>query len=325
MYGRSGTEDIGTYNRQNGMTERKRAVEATFKSKDTEEWLDIWFTRPVGLLFARMFGAMGVHPNVVTVISIFLGVFAGFCWWHVTMGWTILGIMMLMLANFLDSADGQLARMTGKKTLWGRLLDGFAGDLWFASIYIFLAVRLTFEPMPFGGGRVWGIWIWILEFVSSILFHSRQAGLADYYRNIYLLFHGDSSELNDSTELAGQQRGTPWRERWFWKIWLFFYQGYTRTQERMTPCFQEFRSALRDKYGDEIPPELGREFCRRTYGLLKWTNISTFNTRAIVLYITLLVGMPWIYFIFELTVMNVIFFGMRAAHEKVCREMMEMI
>ena len=325
MYGKSGTEDIGTDNRQDEMTERKRAVEATFKSKDTEEWLDIWFTRPVGLLFARMFGAMGVHPNVVTVISIFLGVFAGFCWWHATMGWTILGIMMLMLANFLDSADGQLARMTGKKTLWGRLLDGFAGDLWFASIYVFLAVRLTPEPMPFGGGRAWGIWIWVLEFVSSILFHSRQAGLADYYRNIYLLFHGDSSELNDSTELAGQQRGKPWRERWFWKIWLFFYQGYTRTQERMTPCFQEFRSALRGKYGDEIPPELGREFCRRTYGLLKWTNISTFNTRAIVLYITLLVGMPWIYFIFELTVMNVIFFGMRAAHEKVCREMMEMI
>lgn len=304
---------------------RTRAVEATFKSRDTEEWLDIWFTRPIGLQFARLFNLLGVHPNVVTVISIFLGVFAGYCWWHTTMDWTVLGILMLMLANFLDSADGQLARMTGKKTLWGRLLDGFAGDLWFASIYIFLALRLTNEPMPLGGGRTWGIWIWVIMLVSGGVFHSRQAGLADYYRNIYLLFHGDQSELNDSTELAEQQRNTPWRERWFWKIWLFFYQGYTRTQERMTPCFQQFRAAVRGKYGNGIPPELGAEFCRRTYRLLKWTNISTFNTRAIVLYITLLVGMPWIYFIFELTVMNVIFFGMRSAHEKVCREMMEMI
>ena len=304
---------------------RRKELEATFKSRDTEEWLDIWFTRPIGLLFARFFNLFGVHPNVVTVISIFLGVFAGFCWWHTTMEWTILGIIMLMMANFLDSADGQLARMTGKKTLWGRLLDGFAGDLWFASIYIFLALRLTDEPMPLGGGRVWGIWIWVIMLVSGGVFHSRQAGLADYYRNIYLLFHGDHSELNDSRELAEQQRNTPWRERWFWKIWLFFYQGYTRTQERMTPCFQRFRAAVRGKYANGIPPELGAEFCRRTYRLLKWTNISTFNTRAIVLYITLLVGMPWIYFIFELTVMNVIFFGMRSAHEKVCREMMEMI
>ena len=304
---------------------RRKELEATFKSRDTEEWLDIWFTRPVGLLFARFFNLLGMHPNVVTVISIFLGVFAGFCWWHTTMGWTVLGIIMFMMANFLDSADGQLARMTGKKTLWGRLLDGFAGDLWFASIYIFLALRLTDQPMPLGGGPVWGIWIWVIMLVSGGVFHSRQAGLADYYRNIYLLFHGDHSELNDSCELAEQQRNTPWRERWFWKIWLFFYQGYTRTQERMTPCFQRFRAAVRGKYGNGIPPELGAEFCRRTYRLLKWTNISTFNTRAIVLYITLLVGLPWIYFIFELTVMNVIFFGMRSAHEKVCREMMEMI
>jgi len=304
---------------------RTRAVEATFKSRDTEEWLDIWFTRPIGLQFARLFNLLGVHPNVVTVISIFLGVFAGYCWWHTTMDWTVLGILMLMLANFLDSADGQLARMTGKKTLWGRLLDGFAGDLWFASIYIFLALRLTNEPMPFCGGRTWGIWIWVIMLVSGGVFHSRQAGLADYYRNIYLLFHGDQSELNNSTELAEQQRSTPWRERWFWKIWLFFYQGYTRAQERMTPHFRKFRAAVRGKYGSQIPFELGQEFCRRTYHLLKWTNISTFNTRAIVLYITLLIGQPWIYFAFELTVMNIIFFGMRAAHEKVCREMMNMI
>ena len=304
------------------MTESgKRAVEATFKSRDTKEWLDIWFTRPIGFVFAKMFGALGIHPNVVTIISIFLGVFAGFCWWHTTMDWTILGILMLMLANFLDSADGQLARMTGKKTLWGRLLDGFAGDLWFASIYIFLALRLTFEPMPFGGGRIWGIWIWILELVSSVVFHSRQAGLADYYRNIYLLFHGDHAELNDSRELAAEQKSTPWRERWFWKIWLFFYQGYTRTQESMTPCFQKFRAALREKYGSDIPKELGQEFCARTYHLLKWTNISTFNTRAIVLYIVLLVGMPWIYFAFEIIVMNIIFIEMKSAHEKVCWEM----
>lgn len=299
----------------------KAAIEATFKSKDTEEWLDIWFTRPIGYLFARLFNAFGVHPNVVTVISIFLGVFAGFCWYHSSLGWTITGIIMLMLANFLDSADGQLARLTGKKTLWGRLLDGFAGDLWFFSIYLFLVLRLTPEPMPFGTGQPWGIWIWILGFFSGVLSHTRQAALADYYRNIYLLFNGDHSELNDSRELAAEQTCTPWRRGWFWKIWLFFYQNYTRSQERMTPSFQKLRSAIRAEHGDTIPPELGREFNRRTYRLLKWTNISTFNTRAIVLYITLLAGRPWLYFVFELTVMNIIFWGMKAAHEKVCREM----
>ena len=44
-----------------------------------------------------------------------------------------------------------------------------------------------------------------------------------------------------------------------------------------------------------------------------------------MLYITLLVGMPWIYFVFEIIVMNIIFIGMKAGHERVCRDMMDKI
>ena len=93
----------------------------------------------------------------------------------------------------------------------------------------------------------------------------------------------------------------------------------------MTPRFQKFRASVREKYGNSIPEELGKEFCSRTYHILKWTNISTFNTRAIVLYIVLLLGMPWIYFVFEIIVMNIIFLYMRGSHERVCRDMMSRI
>lgn len=306
------------------MAKNDDALRATFKSKDTEEWLDIVFTRRVGYVIARAANAVGMHPNTITIISIFLGVLAGFCWWHDGIAWALLGVAMLMSANFLDSADGQLARMSGKKTLWGRILDGFAGDVWFASIYIFMLIRLTFAPMPWGDGQIWGIWIWVLEFFAALVSHPRQAALADYYRNVYLLFHGDNSELNDSRELAAEQKNTLWKERWFWKIWLFVYQIYTSGQERQTPSFQKFRAELASRYG-EISQEIGQEFCRRTYHLLKWTNISTFNTRAIFLYFSMLIGQPWLYLVFEITVMNVIWIGMRRGHEKVCREMMKEI
>ncbi|MCQ2127675.1 MAG: CDP-alcohol phosphatidyltransferase family protein [Bacteroidaceae bacterium] len=325
------------------MSKDNEALKATFKSKDTEEWLDIVFTRRVGYVIARAANSVDMHPNTITIISIFLGVLAGFCWWHEGIGWALLGVIMLMSANFLDSADGQLARMSGKKTLWGRILDGFAGDVWFASIYIFMLIRLTFAPMPWGDGQIWGIWIWVLEFFAALVSHPRQAALADYYRNVYLLFHGDNSELNDSRELAAQQKQTLWKDRWFWKIWLFVYQIYTSGQERQTPSFQRFRAALKSRYdgadqqelghgagvaskscsAEVIPPEIAQEFCRRTYHLLKWTNISTFNTRAIFLYFSMLIGHPWIYLVFEITVMNVIWLGMRRSHEKICRDMLE--
>ena len=55
----------------------RQMLQASFKSEDTEEWLDVHFTRPIGLFFALVWKRLGVHPNVVTIISIFLGVAAG--------------------------------------------------------------------------------------------------------------------------------------------------------------------------------------------------------------------------------------------------------
>lgn len=304
--------------------ERRKALEATFKSKDTEEWLDIKFTRPVGFWWALQFNRLNVHPNVVTVISIVLGVFAGVCFYYESVWRNLIGVLLLIVADTLDSADGQLARMTGKRTLWGRLLDGFAGDIWFFCIYLFIGLRLTHTPMPFGSGQEWGIWIWVLMFVSGILCHKDQAGLADYYRNIYLLYLLNASELDNSRELAAEQKNTPW-SKWFWKIWLFFYQRYTIRQERCTPQFQRMSALMGEKYGREVPEELRRDLCRRMYPLLKWTNILTFNTRAIVLYIVVLCGQPWLYFVFELTVLECIYLYMRYSHERICREVSDSI
>lgn len=313
----------------------KGNIESTFKSKDTEEWLDIVFTRKVGYALAIFCKRLGVHPNAVTVVSIFLGVGAGLCWLDESLSMTVAGIALLMMANFLDSTDGQLARMTGKKTLWGRLLDGLAGDAWFISIYICLGFRLLHTPVPFIDGVDWKVWhLLLLELTCGFLFHARQAALADYYRNIYLLFHGDHSELNDSEELDREWHTLDWKKDWAWKTGLFFYKNYTCSQELMTPCFQKLRAALKAKpqgveslgessggSGMDFSQEFGQEFCRRTRHLLKWTNILSFNTRAIALYLTLLANVPWVYFIFEMTVMEVIMLYMKRTHERVCREM----
>ncbi len=299
--------------------ERKKALEATYKSMDTEEWLDIKFNRPIGFWWALQFNKFNIHPNVVTVISIVLGVMAGVCFYFDSIWRNICGFLLLVVANTLDSADGQLARMTGKRTLWGRLLDGFAGDIWFFCIYLFIGLRLTHQQMPFGIGCEWGIWIWILMFVSGIICHKDQAGLADYYRNIYLLYLLNASELNSSDELAREQSSTPWK-KWFWKIWLFFYQRYTMRQERCTPQFQRMRGLLQDKYGNEVPESLRKELCHKMFPLLKWTNILTFNTRAIALLVSLLSGQPWLYFVFELTVLQGIYIYMRTTHERICGE-----
>ena len=51
----------------------KESVKSTYKSDDTEEWLDKVWTRPIGYWWARLFERLNVHPNVVTVLSMIIG------------------------------------------------------------------------------------------------------------------------------------------------------------------------------------------------------------------------------------------------------------
>ena len=296
---------------------KKKGIEASFKSMDTEEFLDIYFNRPIGYAWALFFKKLKVHPNVVTILSIFLGVGAGIMFYYPDMTHTLIGIFLLMWANHYDSADGQLARLTGQKTQWGRMLDGFAGDLWFFTIYVAICLRLMDEPIPFDPSLNWGIFIWILAAVAGTLCHSKQCTLADYYRNIHLYFlKGKAgSELDNFKQQRAIFHSLPWKGNFWWKAFLYFYGNYTRSQEKMTPHFQKFYVLVREKYGDDIPQSLRDEFRILSKPLMKYTNILTFNTRAIALYISLLIGEPWLYFVFEIVVMSILFVYMNRKHE----------
>ena len=146
-------------------------LRASFKSMDTEEWLDIYFTRPIGLAFALFWYRLGVTPNTITILSIFLGIGAGVMFFFTDTLHNIIGIVLLMLANFCDSTDGQLARLTRQQSMKGRCLDGFAGDVWFFSIYLAIVLRLWYQPIP-GTSEVWGLWGLALAAVASLLCHS---------------------------------------------------------------------------------------------------------------------------------------------------------
>lgn len=295
------------------MEQNLPTLESTLKSSDTEEPIDIYFYRPIGYRWALLFQKLGITPNAVTIASIFLGVGSGICFYFENDIWmTLLGIFLLVWANSYDSADGQLARMTKNYSPLGRILDGFAGDLWFASIYIAICLRL----MP-----VWGLSIWAFALITGY-FHSRQASMADYYRNIHLLFlKGKSgSELDSSKELTEKYNSYTWSKDFFPKIVAFFYRSYTKGQESWSPNFQKMFALLKERYGETAPQSFRDAFREKSLPLMKWTNILSFNTRAIVLFISMLVEHPWIYFAFELTVLNIILIYMIAKHEKMCKD-----
>ena len=117
-------------------------VRATMKSEETEGRFELLFTRTPGYVWALFFKALHIHPIAVTLISIVLGAASAFFFVRTDLQSNIIAVALLISANWLDCADGQLARMTGQKTLIGRILDGFAGDVWFQFIYVAIALRL---------------------------------------------------------------------------------------------------------------------------------------------------------------------------------------
>ena len=303
----------------------KQLLKASFKSEDTEEWLDVHFTRPIGLAFALMWQKLGVHPNTITILSIFLGIGAAWMFYYTDLVHNVIGVMLLMLANFCDSTDGQLARLTNQKTLIGRILDGFSGDVWFFAIYFALCCRMMPQFMP-ATNMKWGIAIWALAFVAGIMCHSPQASLSDYYRQIHLLFlKGKSgSELDTSKQQknnylkASQEKNAVMR--WMSKAFFYNYANYCRSQEKRTPAFQKLKKELTDRYGDldNIPDDLRKEFLNASRPLMKYTNILTFNVRAICIYVTCLLNIPWVYFLIEIIPLTCLCVYMHRRHEHIC-------
>lgn len=312
------TPDDNKMNLSSKLKEIKAAYRSSLKSSDTEETFDLMFYRPIGFAWALLCRRLGIAPNVVTIASIFLGVGAGVLFYFQPLWINIIGMLLLMWADAFDSADGQLARMTRQYSRIGRILDGVSGDLWFISIYVAICLREVHSSTFF---IEYPYLIWILAVVAGF-FHAIQAAQADYYRQFHLYFlkGEEGSELDSSVSLEKKYKTLSWKKNFGAKIVLMFYLNYTRNQEKRTPAMQQLRAALRERFPDgRIPADFRMAFRKASLPLMKYTNILSFNTRCFALFAALFLRMPWLYFTFELVVLNSILLYMMWRHERICR------
>lgn len=300
-----------------GWQKYKAEYKASLKSSDTEETFDLIFYRPIGFAWALLFRKLGVTPNVVTIASIFIGIGAGVMMYFTPLWMNIIGMLLLVWANSYDSADGQLARLTKQYSRLGRILDGVSGDFWFIAIYVGICLREV-HTSDFFIAHHWVIWVMA---VAAGICHSLQAAQADYYRQFHLFFlkGKEGSELDSSSQLEGKYAEMSWGKNFWAKLTMTFYLNYTRQQEGRTPRMQALRKALRNRFGDgAIPQSFRSDFRRLSLPLMKYTNMLSFNTRCFALFASLFLRMPWLYFAFELTVLNVMLIYMMWRHETIC-------
>lgn len=144
------------------------AYKKASKPAAIEEWIDLFFFRPLAFLFVYPADRLGLHPNYFTLLSIISGV----------------GSIALVLFNFpfwagiaffitivLDCCDGQLARLGNKSSQFGAIMD---------QISDFLVEGLLVFACGFSLYSIDSNWLTLLYFLAADLTLAAQMMFWDF-------------------------------------------------------------------------------------------------------------------------------------------------
>ena len=291
--------------------------EATYKARDVEGILDLYFYRKIGFWLAQFFARLKMTPASVSLLGGLCGVIAGHLYFYRNLGTNIVGMALHVVANALDNADGQLARLTGRQSREGRIIDSLADHLVFVSIYVHLALRYLIE----GASPA----ICFLAVAAGIS-HAWQGAAADYYRASYLYFVKGKSfmDLDSSVALRSDFQKLSWHDRPWHKFLLALYLNFTRQQEMLSPHLRRLREISNRSFAHEIPEWFRSRYQRSARPMFKLWGLLMTNTRMLLLFILLFIGQPVWYFWIEVTVFNVLLAYLIYRQENMSQSLLEL-
>jgi len=257
-------------------------------------------------------------PAAVSFFGCLLGVVAGHLYYYRDLSANIAGMVLHVGANTLDNADGQLARLTNRKSRMGRIIDSLADHLIWVSIYVHLALRYLAE------GATPAVAFLAL---GAGLSHALQGAAADYYRNGYLYFvKGRPRADLDSSSIVREEyrRLSWWCEPWH-KFLLALYLNFTRQQEMLSPGLKRLHQAIGRDFPSEIPIWLQTRYRDSAQPMLRWWRFLMTNTRMFLLFLLLLIGRPVWYFWLELSAFNFLLVYLILQQEKMSQSLLELV
>jgi phosphatidylglycerophosphate synthase len=193
-----------------------------FKAYEIEELADQYFFRPLGAVVAQVARRLGCSPTGLTLLGSAIGIAGGALLYDERLG--IAAFALIILHSVIDSADGQLARMTGQVTEIGRVLDGVGGYMTHAAIYVAILA----------GSLQRGAQVSLVAWAAlSAIANIAHAQLYDYHRNIYA-----SVAIKGVLPAAAQNRRLP--ARWV-RIVL---AAYEKVQRRLVGTHADVEAAI---------------------------------------------------------------------------------
>ena len=225
------------------MTDFAVAYRRMSKPREVEGLGDLYLVRPTGALLV---GALRRVPRITpTTVSILSVVAAWWCaWLYYRNGMAgvptlaaVWGAAAMLLYSGLDSADGQLARLTGSATDVGRLVDGLCDNLAFTGIYL----GILFGYIAHGGAHPWAVFALGCAAGAS---HAMQASLSEYARLVYQAYVGGRYALDRHRpeHIEAAIRAATGRLGVVFHAW---YMGYCRQQRLLAPTTGRLEERIR--------------------------------------------------------------------------------
>jgi hypothetical protein len=278
------------------------------RPRELEDPLNLFVYHPLASRLARLLVPTGVSPNAVSVGSLLALIAA--TWAFVTLPWPVnalAGLGFMALWHVVDGADGDLARMTGRASSTGELVDGvcdYAGNV------------IMYFAFAFWLDDTLGGWAWALAWGAGGS-HVLQTNHAETQRRLYL-WRAYGIPWLRTAAAAGDAvfRKESWFTRWFG----FWAVGYVWLSNRMSPAANPIDEAL--VKGDKGEIERIRAMVRRaSRASLVLQKALGGNPKTLIITASIALGGPVYYFLTTIIVLNLILLVSIVHHKRVERRL----
>ena len=276
------------------------------RPRELEDPLNLFVYHPLAARLARLLAPTGIAPNAVSLLS--LVSLCAATWAYVDLAWplnALAGLAFMLIWHVVDGADGDLARMTGRASATGELVDGFCDYVGNIIMYVAFAILLD---------DTLGGWAWLLA-VAAGLSHIVQTNHAETQRRLYLWrAYGVPWLRTAHASDDAVFRGGNWISRsigWGAHIYVWL-------SDLMSPSANPIDAALARAQGDPRETQRIRAMIRRASRagivLQKWLGA---NPKTFIIAAAIALGSPAHYFLTTIVALNLLLLVSIVYHKKV--------
>lgn len=263
----------------------RSAAAALERPRELEDWLNYRLYHPLSMYLARMLAPTPVTPNMVSVAGGTMIVLAALVYLNASsLVGVILALALHMSWHVLDGADGDLARLTGRTSTNGEIVDGICDYAGHIVLYVVLGALLAEQ---IGGAAWWLMW-------AAGLARIVQAAHYEVERRQYRSWVYGTPWLRISKRRDGGPQGVLGALAAYY-LWLatLVAPNPAKVDLAVANASPADRSSMRSVIRRAMAP------------VLKWTGPLSANYRTIVLGASMLAGSPLYFFVFEAFVLSV--------------------